>query len=163
MELHIHTDRRAVSRNLVILGIALAVLSALAILPVAANPPADMTLAYDDDQNALVVTITHPVADPENHYIKNIEVKRNGVVAIESLYTGQPSSTSFSYTYPFPVQPGDEIDVTASCILGGSLTKQMTIGEATTAAVQTQKATAGMIPILGLAILLLYKKGKMSP
>lgn len=158
MGLHVYTGRRAVSPNRVILGIALAVLSALAIPPAAANPPSDMTVAYDNDQNALVVTIMHPVADPENHYIKNVKVKHNGVVAIESLYTSQPSSTSFSYTYPLPAQPGDEIEVTASCILGGSLTKQMTIGEATPAASPTQKAAAGMIPFLGLAIILLYKR-----
>jgi hypothetical protein len=137
---------------------AIAVLSLFLVAPVAANPPSDMTLAYNGLSKELVVTITHPVADPATHYIKTIQVSINGHRINETLYTSQPTTTTFSYKYPLTAQPCDEISVTASCILGGDLTKQMTVGAATAAA-PTQKAAAGPIPVLGLAILPLLKRG----
>ena len=44
-----------------------------------------------------------------------------------SLYDSQPDLNSFTYTYQVNATTGDTIDVTASCIQGGSKTIQHTI------------------------------------
>jgi desulfoferrodoxin (superoxide reductase-like protein) len=139
--------------------LAVAVLTLFLVAPVMANPPSDMTLAYNEQSGELEVTLTHPVADPTTHYIKTIQVSINGQKVNETRFTSQPATTTFFEKFPLTAQPGDEIEVTASCVLGGDLTKQMTIGEEPATAAPTQKAATGMIPFLGLALVLLFKRG----
>ena len=120
-----------------------------------------MSISINDLSHELVVTITHPVPDPQVHYIKEVQVKVNDKIVNSSRYIRQPSPETFTYTYPLPAKPGDEIYVTASCVIGGSLGRQMIIPGATATtptAPATQKAAAGIAPVLGLVILIVSRK-----
>ncbi len=46
-----------------------------------------------------------------------------------STYSSQPDPNNFTYTYSVNATTGDTIDVTASCIQGGSKTIQHTIAQ----------------------------------
>jgi len=121
---------------------------------VCANAPSGMTVAYNLETQDLRVTITHPVNDQTTHYIYEVKIEKNGVLYNTSLYNSQPDQNSFTYTYQVNATTGDIIDVTASCIQGGSKTIQHTIainnGE-------SKKSTPGfeVIILLGAVIIAL--------
>jgi phenylpyruvate tautomerase PptA (4-oxalocrotonate tautomerase family) len=146
--------------------LALILAACLILPPVSAHPPSDMTLAYNERSKELQVTITHRVPNPQDHFIKEVAVKINGKIVNDSIYTGQPAEGSFTYTYPVETDPGDEIAVTASCVLTGSLTRQLynTGTLATTPLLSdagppaTNAAPAGIPALLGAAVLVLYRK-----
>ena len=94
---------------------------------VCAHAPTGITVSYNLETQDLRVTITHPVSDQTTHYIKEVKIEKNGVLYNTSLYDSQPDSNSFTYTYQINATTGDTIDVTASCIQGGSKTIQHTI------------------------------------
>jgi len=104
-------------------------LVALIVMPytVCANAPSGMTASYNLETQDLRVTITHPVSDQTTHYIYEVKIEKNGVLYNTSLYDSQPDLNSFTYTYQVNATTGDIIDVTASCIQGGSKTIQHTI------------------------------------
>lgn len=161
---------------------ALVVLAAFALIavPAAAHSPSDIQLSYNDAAKELTVVITHPVPDPQSHYIRNVKVKVNDVVSVDKDYTSQPSGDSVTYIYSLPLNKGDTIRVTATCNQGPSLTKVMDIPApaATTASaaapaqsltpqpastsapapVPTQKSALGLLPVIGAAAFLLMKK-----
>jgi hypothetical protein len=138
----------------------------LSIPLVSAHPPSDMTLTYNELSKDLQVTITHMVPNPQEHYIKEVTVTINGKIVNDSFSTSQPAPGTFTYTYPIDTKPGDEIAVTATCILAGSLTRQLynTGPIATTPQLPaasppaTKAAPAGLLPLLGAAIIVLYRK-----
>ena len=121
---------------------------------VCANAPSGMTVAYNLETQDLRVTITHPVNDQTTHYIYEVKIEKNGVLYNTSRYDSQPDLNSFTYTYQVNATTGDIIDVTASCIQGGSKTIQHTIainnGE-------SKKSTPGfeVIILLGAVIIAL--------
>ncbi len=106
--------------------LAVAVLLFLAV-PVSAHPPSEMQLTYDQAAGELVVTISHGVADPAAHYVREVEVRNNGDVVLNESYTSQPAADTFTYRYGLPPVPGDEIEVTARCNIGGSISRQVTL------------------------------------
>jgi hypothetical protein len=119
---------------------------------VCANAPSGTTVSYNLETQDLRVTITHPVSDQTTHYIKEVKIEKNGVLYNTSLYDSQPDSNSFTYTYQINATTGDTIDVTASCIQGGSKTIQHTVvinnGE-------SKKSTPGfeVIVLLGAVVI----------
>jgi hypothetical protein len=88
----------------------------------AAHPPGRMELAYSEQTGEVVITVTHVVDDPALHYIKKVDVRKNGETVISETYAGQPSKDTFTYRYPLILSPGDEIVATAECSIGGSAT-----------------------------------------
>ncbi|MGA2917567.1 hypothetical protein [Methanoregula sp.] len=153
--------RAPASQGLVVIATILA-LAFLLVNPVAATPPTAVDLAYNDVTGQLNVTITHPVPNPDVHYIKNVMVKVNDDVVINRDYTSQPTKDTFTYTYALPLKPGDTVRVTATCVLVGSLTETLTIpapvhATASQAAAPvptpTPKAAAGLLPMTGAIIL----------
>lgn len=94
---------------------------------VCAHAPTGMTVSYNLETQDLRVTITHPVSDQTTHYIKEVKIEKNGVLYNTSLYDSQPDANSFTYTYQINATTGDTIDVTTSCIQGGSKTIQHTV------------------------------------
>ena len=94
---------------------------------VCANAPSGLTDSYNLETQDLRVTITHPVSDQTTHYIYVVKIEKNGVLYNTSLYDSQPDLNSFTYTYQVNATTSDIIDVTASCIQGGSKTIQHTI------------------------------------
>lgn len=162
---------------------ALVMLAAFALIavPAAAHSPSDIQLSYNDAAKELTVVITHPVPDPQSHYIRNVKVKVNDVVSVDKDYTSQPSGDSVTYIYSLPLNKGDTIRVTATCNQGPSLTKVMDIpapaattasaaapaqsltpqpasNPAASAPVPTQKSALGLLPVIGAAAFLLMKK-----
>jgi hypothetical protein len=120
-----------------------------------------MTLTYNDLFKDLQVTITHTVPNPQEHYIKEVSVTINGRIVNDSRYTSQPTQDTFTYTYPIVTVPGDKIEVKATCVLYGSLTRQLdnTGTLATTpppvAVPPVTKASSGLFSFAGVAIILL--------
>jgi hypothetical protein len=136
----------------------------LLILPASAHPPSDISLSYDELAKVLRVTITHTVPNPQEHYISKVTVTINGNVVSDSRYASQPSPDTFTYTYPLETVTGDEIVVTASCVLTGSLSRTLD-NTGPVAAIPspskqqtTQKAAAGLVPVLGASAVLLIRK-----
>jgi hypothetical protein len=94
-----------------------------------ANAPQDVKLVYDSQSQMLTVTITHKSAFPNYHYIKTVEIKKNGKIQSTNNYKNQPDQDTFTYSYKVPAAAGDALDVTASCSLFGSKTVNLTVGK----------------------------------
>jgi desulfoferrodoxin (superoxide reductase-like protein) len=92
-----------------------------------ATAPSDVKCAYDAAAQTLQVTITHPSLFPTSHYIKNVEIRKEGKVILSQDYKQQPDAPAFSYTYKIQVAPGDVLDVKATCNLWGSKTVKFTV------------------------------------
>ncbi|MDD5144244.1 hypothetical protein [Methanoregula sp.] len=154
---------------------------ALIVFPASAHAPSDIQLSYNDAAKELTVVITHPVPDPQSHYIRNVKVKVNDAVSVDRDYTSQPAQDIVTYTYSLPLNPGDTIRVTATCSQGPSLTKTMDIESPSAAAaavsgypvepapplaaeapapapVTTQKSAFGLLPVIAAAAFVLAKK-----
>ena len=131
--------------------------------PAAAHAPSDMSLAYRETAGELVVTLTHQVADPATHYVNEVKVSVDGRIVNATLYTSQPSATTFSYSYPVQAPAGSSIGVYAACVLGGSITRTVRVpGPAGSDPAipgqpePTTKAAAGIALVLGPALPLLW-------
>ncbi|MEN6609898.1 MAG: hypothetical protein ABFC24_03580 [Methanoregulaceae archaeon] len=144
------------------------ILAAFLILvpPAAAHAPTDMVLKYDSGAGILSVTITHPVADVQTHYIRDVIISVNGKNVNTTMYTSQPDPSAFTYTYPVTTLPGDTLEVTAECVLGGSLSKSITLPEtdagSSDAATGQGTTRASPVPayLPALAIILIPLLGK---
>jgi len=94
-----------------------------------ANAPKDMQLSYDSQSQMLTVTITHKSPFPNFHYIKIVEIKKNGNVMSTNKYKNQPDQATFTYSYNVPAKAGETLEVKASCSLFGSKTVNITVGK----------------------------------
>lgn len=110
----------------IIMIIGCAILFLLAVFPhtqkLYANPPQDVKISYDSGLQILTVTITHKSFVTSFHYIKHIEIKKNGTIISNNTYDSQPDPETFTYTYKLPAVEGDKLEVTASCSLWGHKT-----------------------------------------
>jgi hypothetical protein len=125
--------------------------------PALAHSPSEMAIAYDEAAQELVVTLTHGVPDPATHYVKEVVIRANNVPVQDVRYTSQPSKDTFAYRYSIPTKSGDTIDVTAECVLGGSITRSTAAGGASmtaTAALPPPTQAAGIAVPLALVIVL---------
>lgn len=94
-----------------------------------AHAPQDVTLSYDATSQVLAVTITHKSPFPGAHYIKNVEIRKNGTIVSANKYENQPDQATFTYSYKVPATAGETLEVKASCSLFGSKTVNLTIGK----------------------------------
>ena len=92
-----------------------------------AHAPQDVKLSYDSPSQMLTVTITHKSPFPNSHYIKIVEIKKNGIVVSTNKYENQPDQTTFTYTYKVPAAAGETLEVKVSCSLFGSKTTNLTM------------------------------------
>jgi hypothetical protein len=119
-----------------------------------------MNLNYSKSTSELKVEITHQVSNPSTHYVYNIEIKISGEVYISQNYTSQPGS-SFEYTYEeMEVIEEETIQVTALCIQGGSITKELIIDAEDVMDTSDDPSTPGfgLLLILFAVIILFYTK-----
>ncbi len=65
-----------------------------------AHSPKEVVLSYDQAKQTLEVRITHSVKDPASHYIKKVEIKKNGKASGVTEYKSQPGPETFSYYLP---------------------------------------------------------------
>lgn len=94
-----------------------------------ANAPQDVKLSYDSQSQVLTVTITHKSPFPNYHYIKIVEIKKNGIVVSTNKYENQPDQATFTYSYKVPATVGDTLEAKASCSLYGSKKTNLTVGK----------------------------------
>ena len=92
-----------------------------------AHAPQDVQLSYDSPSQMLTVTLTHKSPFPSSHYIKIVEIKKNGIVVSTGKYENQPDQATFIYAYKVPAAAGDTLEVKASCSLFGSKTTNLTV------------------------------------
>jgi hypothetical protein len=92
-----------------------------------ADPPQDVKLGYDSNSQTLTVTITHK-SSFGFHYVKSVEIKKNGIAVSTNTYDSQPDPATFTYTYKVPAVKGDTLEATANCSLSGSKTATLTVG-----------------------------------
>ena len=97
--------------------------------PAYSHNPASVTLKYDLKKQTLTVTVTHSPFSGD-HYVKEIEVGKNGQSVGKYPYTLQPGE-KFAYTYQISAQPGDVLEVKASCSKYGSKTGKIVVKEQT--------------------------------
>jgi hypothetical protein len=88
-----------------------------------------MEVEYNDAWQTLAVTITHESSFPSMHYIKHVEIMKNGKSAGSNTYDRQPDKKTFTYTYKIPAGAGDTFDVTGACSIVGSKTVSYTVGK----------------------------------
>ncbi len=62
-----------------------------------AHSPSSINLNYNKEAKELIVTITHIVSDPTDHYINNITIEKNNEFYKSYDYTNQPTTSSFNY------------------------------------------------------------------
>ena len=92
-----------------------------------ATAPKDVKITYDASSQILTVTITHKSAFTNSHYIKYVEITKNGTSVSKNIYENQPEPETFTYTYPVPAAKGDSLAVKASCSMYGSKTATLDI------------------------------------
>ena len=92
-----------------------------------ATAPKSVNLIYDMNVQTLSVTIEHFTLSAGMHYIKNVEIKKNGTAFSINKYGIQPKSSIFTYTYNIPAAKGDVFEVTATCSLWGHKTATLTV------------------------------------
>jgi len=92
-----------------------------------AHDPQAIELDYDYINEILTVTITHEVSDPNEHYIEKVSIEIMGEIIREEIYTSQPAGPTFTYSYEIPANIGEQINVTAYCSEGGSISGTITV------------------------------------
>lgn len=92
-----------------------------------AHSPSEVTLSYNKDTKVLEVKVTHSVSFPNSHYVKKVEVIKNGEVGNALEYQSQPDKKTFVYTYELELTSGDQLEVKASCNIFGSKTVQLKV------------------------------------
>ncbi len=94
-----------------------------------ADPPQDVKLSYDSNSQTLTVTITHKSSFTGFHYVKSVEIKKNGIGVSTNTYDSQPDPATFVYNYKVSAAKGDKLEVTATCSLAGNKTVTLDIGK----------------------------------
>jgi hypothetical protein len=92
-----------------------------------ATAPKSVDLIYDMKTQTLSVTINHYTLSTSMHYIKNVKIKKNGILISINKYGTQPTGSIFIYTYKIPAAKGDVFEVTATCNFWGHKTSTLTV------------------------------------
>ena len=108
--------------KIVIPALFLALLSGMAGI-VAAHPPSGMDIRYDQGTGQLVVIVDHTVENPDTHYIRSVTLVKNKGPQRVFQYNSQPSADKAVYRFDMPVSAGDQVTVSATCNLFGSIGK----------------------------------------
>jgi len=95
---------------------------------VRAHKPTSILLSYSSNPSSIDVGISHPVDDPNTHYIETVVVKVNGTTVITETYTSQPNANNFHYIYNITAGYNDNVLVTVTCVEGGTSSICLTIG-----------------------------------
>lgn len=103
------------------------VVSSFLVVNTAAHNPEEMDLNYEKDTPTLELRITHNVANPNNHYIEQIDIEINDMMYDSYQYNSQPSTSTITYTFTIEAESNDEIMVTAYCSIAGSIQESLTV------------------------------------
>lgn len=92
-----------------------------------ATPPRFIGFRYDKNKEELNVLISHITPVRSIHYIYRIVIQKNGDIVQVYFYSKQPGFIFNRYKFDLSAEPGDEITVSAFCILYGYNSKSMII------------------------------------
>lgn len=92
-----------------------------------ATAPKSVNLIYDIKTQTLSASIDHYTLSAGMHYIKYVEIKKNGALISKNMYKTQPTGSIFTYTYVIPAKKGDVFEVAATCNLWGHTTATFTV------------------------------------
>ena len=92
-----------------------------------ATAPKSVDLIYDMNTQTLSVTINHQTLFAGMHYIKYVEITKNGTLISKNKYGTQPTGSIFTYTYNIPAERGDVFNVAATCNLWGHKTSTLVV------------------------------------
>ncbi|MBM4270676.1 MAG: hypothetical protein FJ139_00755 [Deltaproteobacteria bacterium] len=120
---------RKIPRSLIAVVCAFLMSCMLCSIPAIAHPPAEVVLSYDAESQTLTVSVTHTSKSPGEHYVKKVEIKKNGKSAGVYEYNNQPDASTFVYTYKISAQRGDVLEAVVSCNKYGSKTGKLTVGK----------------------------------
>src|SRR5664280_2267632 len=95
--------------------------------PSYATAPKSVDLIYDMNTQTLSVTINHYTLSAGMHYIKYVEITKNGTLISKNKYGTQPTGSIFTYTYNIPAERGDVFYVAATCNLWGHKTSTLVV------------------------------------
>lgn len=102
-------------------------LALLFVLPTLAHPPAGISAGYDSIERVLTITVSHRVADAQDHFIKNIKVLEAGKLLFEQNFDRQFDQQEQVMKVYLPWLEGTNwLTVAAECSKFGS--KQEVIG-----------------------------------
>lgn len=94
------------------------------------HPPNSIDLAYDLVGQELVVLVQHSVNDPNDHFIKEVVVIKNGTEVARKDFTMQASHRNQTMPpFRFQAAAGDVIEVTATCNRSGKGREKITVSE----------------------------------
>ncbi len=94
------------------------------------HPPNAIDLNYDLTVQELVVLVQHPVNDPNDHYIKEVVVTKNGTEVARKAFTMQSSHRNQTMPpFRFQAAAGDVVEVAATCNKFGKGIEKVTVGE----------------------------------
>lgn len=95
---------------------------------VCAHPPTNIEIEYNPSDKTVLVIATHPVKDPQNHYIKTIDLVLNGKeIAAEKFHMQLNKITQRASFVIKDAKSGDALIADADCSLFGSLAKEIKI------------------------------------
>lgn len=94
-------------------------------LTVYASPPEDIQMKYNLRAQTLLVTITHDSMFKGSHFIKFVEIKKNGTTVSINTYHDQPTGKTFTYTYRIPAIEEDTFVADCTCSKGDKKTSSM--------------------------------------
>ncbi len=93
-----------------------------------AHPPSDIIINYDPETKILYAVIMHNASNPENHFIKKVDIGLNGKEIIEHKISRQDNNVSQTVSYFIPdAKAGDKLSVEAYCSISGKLKKEIEI------------------------------------
>lgn len=93
-----------------------------------AHPPQDIKITYDANTKMLHAVILHNVSNPNNHFIKKVDVAINGHEIIEHKISRQDNNSNQTVSYLIPdVNLQDKVSVEAYCSISGKLEKEIEI------------------------------------
>ena len=80
------------------------------------------------------------------HYIKYVEIEKNGAIISKNKYSTQPAGSIFTYTYNIPAEKGDVFEVKATCNLWGHKTSTLVVAAAPVAETSAAPKEAVVAP-----------------
>jgi len=108
--------------------LALNIVYLLTATAVYAHPPVKIDLTFDPATKTLTAVITHPVSNPDVHYIEKVEIKKNNQVTAKQEFTKQDNNQTQTASIQVPdAKKGDVLTLQAFCSISGSLKKKLEV------------------------------------
>jgi hypothetical protein len=96
-----------------------------------ATPPRFIGFQYNEKTNVLKVQIFHFSPLRSIHYVYRIVIQKNGELDQAHLYSRQPGFAINRYSFNLTAESGDQITVSAFCVLWGYNTNMKAITSTT--------------------------------